>query len=154
MTLTLPILLINILSIFIKTYTYSGSYTFSSILNVTGFTIFFNFSIIALLLSLILGIIPNIMSKCIYFSADQSKLARYECGFDPFDNSTESPFDIHFFIIGVLFLLFDVEIALLFPWICNLYISGFYITSIICIFIAILLIGFFYEWERGALKWT
>lgn len=51
---------------------------------------------------------------------DKQKLSEYECGFEPFDNSTRLPFDVHFYIVGILFLIFDVEIIILFPWIFNL----------------------------------
>jgi NADH-quinone oxidoreductase subunit A len=51
----------------------------------------------------------------IFFFKDKEKISEYECGFEPFDNATRQPFDIHFYIIGLLFLIFDVEVAILFP---------------------------------------
>ena len=51
---------------------------------------------------------------------NQAQLSEYECGFEPFDNATRAPFEIHFYVVGILFLIFDVEIALLYPWIFSL----------------------------------
>lgn len=84
---------------------------------------------------------------------DKEKLSEYECGFEPFDNATRHPFDVHFYVVGILFLIFDVEIALLFPWALGIgQIGGFgFITMFFVLFILIL--GFIYEWRRGALVW-
>jgi len=63
----------------------------------------------------------NISKKLsILFLNDKEKISEYECGFEPFDSATRQPFDVHFYIVGLLFLIFDVEIALLFPWSLNL----------------------------------
>lgn len=84
---------------------------------------------------------------------DSEKLSEYECGFEPFDNATRHPFDVHFYIVGILFLIFDVEIALLFPWVLSLYAINWFSFYIMIIFLTLLTIGFFYEWHRGALVW-
>ena len=84
---------------------------------------------------------------------DSEKLSEYECGFEPFDNATRHPFDVHFYIVGILFLIFDVEIALLFPWVLSLYNVNWCSFYIMIIFLGLLTIGFFYEWHRGALVW-
>jgi len=55
---------------------------------------------------------------------DNEQLSEYECGFEPFDNATRHPFDVHFYIVGILFLIFDVEIAILFPWVLGLRTMG------------------------------
>lgn len=55
---------------------------------------------------------------------DNEKLSEYECGFEPFDNATRHPFDVHFYVVGILFLIFDVEIAILFPWVLGLKTMG------------------------------
>ena len=57
---------------------------------------------------------------------DSEKLSQYECGFEPFDEATRHPFDVHFYVVGILFLIFDVEIALLFPWVLGLKFSNWF----------------------------
>lgn len=84
---------------------------------------------------------------------EYEKTSEYECGFEPFDSATRQPYDVHFYMVGILFLVFDVEIALLFPWAANLSSvssTGFWSTVL---FLLILTIGFVYEWQRGALSW-
>jgi NADH-quinone oxidoreductase subunit A len=84
---------------------------------------------------------------------DSEKLSQYECGFAPFDEATRQPFDVHFYVVGILFLIFDVEIALLFPWVLALKETGWVSFITMLIFLIILTVGFFYEWHRGALIW-
>lgn len=69
--------------------------------------------VIALIICIVLGLVAYLLS--IGRIQDNEKLSEYECGFEPFDNATRLPFDVHFYIVGILFLIFDVEIALLFP---------------------------------------
>jgi len=69
---------------------------------------------------LIAGVLSLILFSLAFFLSlsnikDNEKLSEYECGFEPFDNATRHPFDVHFYVVGILFLIFDVEIALLFP---------------------------------------
>lgn len=85
---------------------------------------------------------------------DREKSSPFECGFDPIDSS-RIPFSIRFFLITIIFLIFDVEIALILPIVltfksCS--VASWIVTRII--FIAILLIGLFHEWNQGALNWT
>ena len=84
---------------------------------------------------------------------DSEKLSQYECGFEPFDEATRHPFDVHFYVVAILFLIFDVEIALLFPWVLGLKSSNWFGFFTMAIFLSILTVGFFYEWHRGALVW-
>jgi NADH-quinone oxidoreductase subunit N len=84
---------------------------------------------------------------------DSEKRSEYECGFEPFDSATRLPFDVHFYLVGILFLVFDVEIALLFPWVLSLRTSGWFGFYLMLGFIVLLAIGFLYEWKRGALIW-
>lgn len=107
--------------------------------------------IIALLICSILLLIAYILSLSVI--KDNEKLSEYECGFEPFDNATRHPFDVHFYVVGILFLIFDVEIALLFPWVLGLKHFGWYGFFSMFVFLIILTIGFFYEWKRGALVW-
>jgi NADH-quinone oxidoreductase subunit A len=106
---------------------------------------------IALLICSLLLLIAYIFSLTVI--KDNEKLSEYECGFEPFDNATRHPFDVHFYIVGILFLIFDVEIALLFPWVLGLKHIGWYGFYTMLVFLLILTIGFFYEWHRGALVW-
>lgn len=84
---------------------------------------------------------------------DLEKLSEYECGFEPFDSGTRLPFDIHFYIVGILFLIFDVEIAIMFPWVLGLKVIGWFGFYCMILFLLILTLGFVYEWHRGALIW-
>jgi len=81
---------------------------------------------------------------------DNEKLSPYECGFDPFED-TRSTFDVKFYLVAILFLIFDLEIAFLFPWATSLYYLNFFGYFIMMLFLAILTIGFFYEYSEGAL---
>ena len=83
---------------------------------------------------------------------DPEKLSAYECGFEPFSDS-RMEFDVRFYLVAILFIIFDLEIAFLFPWaisLGNIGIVGFFSMMI---FLAILTIGFIYEWKKGALEW-
>jgi NADH-quinone oxidoreductase subunit A len=80
---------------------------------VVGYSLIGAYLVFAVLLSFIMFTI----AYCLSLSniRDREKLSEYECGFEPFDNATRHPFDVHFYVVGILFLIFDVEIALLFP---------------------------------------
>ena len=83
---------------------------------------------------------------------DYEKLSAYECGFDPFDDA-RGRFDIRFYLVAILFLIFDLEIIFLFPWtIVFSYLSFFGYFSIF-LFLFLLTLGFIYEWQKGALEW-
>jgi NADH-quinone oxidoreductase subunit A len=81
------------------------------------------------------------------------KMSAYECGFDPFEESL-GRFDIKFYLVAILFLVFDLEIVFLFPWSIMLYTLSIFSFWIIFIFLFILLLGFIYEWKKGALDWN
>ena len=82
----------------------------------------------------------------------KAKLSPYECGFDPFEDA-RIPFDVRYYLVAILFIIFDLEIAFLFPWAVSLNQIG--IAGIIAmgIFLLVLVIGFIYEWNKGALEW-
>ena len=83
---------------------------------------------------------------------DSEKLAPYECGFEAFEDA-RMKFDVRYYLVAILFILFDLEIAFLFPWAITLNeIGGFGFVSMM-IFLAILVAGFVYEWKKGALEW-
>ncbi len=83
---------------------------------------------------------------------DPEKLSPYECGFNAFDD-TRRPFDIRFYLIAILFIIFDLEIAFLFPWAISLSKIGLFGFWSMIAFLSILAIGFIYEWKKGALEW-
>ena len=83
---------------------------------------------------------------------DPEKLSPYECGFEPFDDS-RMEFDVRFYLVAILFIIFDLEIAFLFPWAISLGKIGIFGFISMMIFLAILTIGFIYEWKKGALDW-
>jgi len=83
---------------------------------------------------------------------DSEKLSPYECGFEAFEDA-RMKFDVRYYLVAILFILFDLEIAFLFPWAITLNeIGGFGFVSMM-IFLAILVAGFVYEWKKGALEW-
>ena len=83
---------------------------------------------------------------------DPEKLSAYECGFEPFDDS-RMEFDVRFYLVAILFIIFDLEIAFLFPWAISLGNIGLLGFCSMMIFLFILTIGFIYEWIKGALYW-
>ena len=83
---------------------------------------------------------------------DPSKLSPYECGFEAFEDA-RMKFDVRYYLVAILFILFDLEIAFLFPWAVVLPDIGLFGFVAMMIFLAILVVGFIYEWKRGALEW-
>ena len=83
---------------------------------------------------------------------DPQKLSPYECGFEAFEDA-RMKFDVRYYLIAILFILFDLEIAFLFPWAVVLPEIGFFGFASMMIFLLILVIGFIYEWKKGALEW-
>nr|AIK66588.1 NADH dehydrogenase subunit 3 [Atractomorpha echinata] len=84
---------------------------------------------------------------------DIEKATAYECGFDPFGEA-RSPFEVSFYLVGILFLVFDLEVAYLFPWIRGYSEAGWYGFGTRILFLVVLTIGFVYEWMKGALDWN
>ena len=83
---------------------------------------------------------------------DPEKLSPYECGFEPFEDS-RMKFEVRFYLVAILFIIFDLEIAFLFPWAVSLGNIGLFGFCSMMIFLFILTIGFIYEWKKGALDW-
>ena len=83
---------------------------------------------------------------------DPEKLSAYECGFEPFEDS-RMEFDVRFYLVAILFIIFDLEIAFLFPWAVSLGNIGMLGFCSMMIFLFILTVGFIYEWKKGALDW-
>jgi len=83
---------------------------------------------------------------------DSEKLSSYECGFEPFDNA-RGRFDVRFYLVSILFIIFDLEVAFLFPWAVALGDIGLFGFWSMMIFLGLLTVGFIYEWRKGALEW-
>ena len=83
---------------------------------------------------------------------DTEKLSPYECGFEPFEDS-RGRFDVRFYLVAILFIIFDLEVAFLFPWAVSLGNIGLFGFWSMMIFLGVLTIGFIYEWKKGALEW-
>lgn len=83
---------------------------------------------------------------------DADKNAAYECGFDAFDDA-RSRFDVQFYLVAILFIIFDLEIAFLFPWAISLGEIGMFGFWSMMVFLGVLTVGFIYEWNKGALEW-
>ncbi len=107
------------------------------------------FLFISLLLSIGFIVINYIASPR---NPDPEKLSAYECGFEAFDNA-RIEFDVRFYLVAILFIIFDLEIAFLFPWAISLGNIGLLGFFSMMAFLFILTIGFIYEWKKGALEW-
>ncbi len=83
---------------------------------------------------------------------DSEKVSAYECGFEAFDDA-RSRFDVRFYLVAILFIIFDLEVAFLFPWAVSLNETGVFGFWSMMVFLAILTVGFIYEWRKGALEW-
>jgi NADH-quinone oxidoreductase subunit A len=108
---------------------------------------------IALILAIILALVVFFLSYILVLrQSDTEKLSAYECGFDPFSDA-RTRFDVRFYLVAILFIIFDLEIVYLFPWVVALHsIGGLGFWSMI-LFLFVLTIGFVYEWSKGALNW-
>ncbi|HEY0832921.1 MAG TPA: NADH-quinone oxidoreductase subunit A [Azospirillum sp.] len=83
---------------------------------------------------------------------DAEKVSPYECGFEPFEDS-RNKFDVRFYLVSILFIIFDLEVAFLFPWAVALGDIGMFGFWSMIVFLGVLTIGFIYEWKKGALEW-
>ncbi len=100
-------------------------------------------------LSCVIMLIPFLLNKR---TADREKLSPYECGFEG-EGEVRNKFDIQFYLVAILFIIFDLEIAFLFPWAVSLKTIGVFGFWSMMIFLTLLTVGFIYEWKRGALDW-
>nr|AVP26546.1 NADH dehydrogenase subunit 3 [Cyanea nozakii] len=116
-------------------------------------SITYNQILVTIIISIIIALVVGLAS---YFlgetSPDKEKVSVYECGFSSFDNPG-NPISIRFFLIGILFLIFDLEISLIFPWSISSYNGSLYGTWVVFAFLIILTWGLIYEWIKGGLEW-
>nr|QLY90298.1 NADH dehydrogenase subunit 3 [Caenis robusta]UJG45455.1 NADH dehydrogenase subunit 3 [Caenis robusta] len=112
----------------------------------------YSFMVIALMIVMAVMLLASILSK--KSTIDREKASPFECGFDP-KSSSRLPFSLRFFLIAVIFLIFDVEIALLLPATITIYNVNLTYWMLVCIvFLIILLLGLYHEWNQGALNWA
>ena len=104
---------------------------------------------IAAAIAVILMITPILIA---YRSPDPEKMSAYECGFAAFDDA-RMKFDVRFYLVSILFIIFDLEVAFLFPWAISLGKIGLFGFWSMMVFLGVLTIGFVYEWRKGALVW-
>ena len=101
---------------------------------------------------LLLGL-GNVFGRIgVRYKGDAQKLSAYECGFEPFED-TRVRFDVRYYLVAILFIVFDLEIAFLVPWAVSLRETGRFGLGVMGVFLAILIVGFVYEWKKGALEW-
>ena len=110
---------------------------------------------ILLFLGIALGVSASAVGASLLLARqnpDSEKVSPYECGFEAFGDARRQ-FDVRFYLVAILFIIFDLEIAFLFPWAVSLdAIGGFGLLSM-GVFLAVLVVGFIYEWKKGALEW-
>ena len=104
---------------------------------------------LSLVIGLALLVAPFLLA---YKAPDAEKLSAYECGFNSFDDS-RMKFDVRFYLVAILFIIFDLEVAFLFPWAVSFGSLGWAGFWSMTIFLGVLTIGFIYEWKKGALEW-
>src|SRR6266849_1918284 len=104
---------------------------------------------VAAVIGLVLLIAPFLVA---YQQPDPEKLSAYECGFNAFDDA-RMKFDVRFYLVAILFIIFDLEMSFLFPWAIVLGDLGLYGYWSMMVFLGVLTVGFIYEWRKGALEW-
>ena len=100
-------------------------------------------------ITIFLVIVPYLVAPK---SSDPEKLSAYECGFNAFGDACMK-FDIRYYLVSILFIIFDLEVAFLFPWAITLSATGVFAFWSMVVFLGVLTIGFIYEWKKGALEW-
>jgi len=131
--------------IIIETFTFIGVYV-DMLENYLPILIFIGIGLVIGMAALIIGALigPH--------KPDAEKNSPYECGFPAFED-TRLPFDVRYYLVAILFIIFDLETAFLFPWAVVLHKIGLYGFLAMMVFLGLLTIGFIYEWKKGALEW-
>jgi len=107
------------------------------------------FIAVALVIGVALLVVPYLLA---YKQPDPEKLSAYECGFNAFDDA-RMKFDVRFYLVAILFIIFDLEVSFLFPWAVAFGDLGLYGFWSMMVFLGVLTVGFIYEWRKGALEW-
>lgn len=106
-----------------------------------------------IIVGLLVGVVPMLLGWALGPTRpDSEKNSPYECGFEAFEDS-RMKFDVRYYLVAILFIIFDLEIAFLFPWAVVLQEIGMFGFLSMMLFLGILIIGFIYEWKKGALEW-
>ncbi len=110
-----------------------------------------------IIVGLLVGVAPVVLASGVtrfigVHKPDSEKLSPYECGFEAFEDA-RMKFDVRYYLVAILFILFDLEIAFLFPWAVVLQEIGLFGFLAMVVFLGILIVGFIYEWMKGALEW-
>ncbi|OIQ81919.1 NAD(P)H-quinone oxidoreductase subunit 3 [mine drainage metagenome] len=106
-----------------------------------------------ILVGLAVGVIPMVLGRVVSpHRPDSAKNSPYECGFEAFEDA-RMKFDVRYYLVAILFILFDLEIAFLFPWAVVIREIGLFGYLSMMVFLGILVVGFIYEWMKGALEW-
>ena len=101
----------------------------------------------------VFGVVPVILGRLVApHRPDSDKNSPYECGFEAFEDS-RMKFDVRYYLVAILFIIFDLEIAFLFPWAVVLKQIGMFGFMAMVVFLTVLVVGFIYEWKKGALEW-
>lgn len=130
-------------------YLLSSDYMITKHYLLSEYFLIFIFLVVSLIISIVVFAISYILSSK---SIEKEKISAYECGFNPFEDA-RNQFDVRFYLVAILFIIFDLEVSFLFPWavtLNQLTLIGFWSMFI---FLFILTIGFIYEWKKGALEW-
>ena len=104
---------------------------------------------IAVVIGIALLVVPMLLAPT---KPDAEKLSAYECGFNAFSDARVK-FDVRFYLVSILFIIFDLEVAFLFPWAITLKQTGAFAFWSMVVFLGVLTVGFIYEWKKGALEW-
>jgi NADH-quinone oxidoreductase subunit A len=104
---------------------------------------------IASVIGVALIAVPSLIAPS---NPDPEKLSAYECGFNAFSDA-RMKFDVRFYLVSILFIIFDLEVAFLFPWAITLGATGVFAFWSMMVFLGVLTVGFIYEWKKGALEW-
>ena len=109
--------------------------------------------LIFIVLGVVIGVLPMVLGGLLGpHRPDSEKNSPYECGFEAFEDS-RMKFDVRYYLVAILFIIFDLEIAFLFPWAVVLQEIGLFGFLAMMLFLGILVVGFIYEWKKGALEW-
>ncbi|MCD5361300.1 MULTISPECIES: NADH-quinone oxidoreductase subunit A [Chromobacterium] len=106
-----------------------------------------------IVVGLLVGVVPLLMGKLLGPNRpDPEKLSPYECGFEAFEDA-RMRFDVRYYLVAILFILFDLEVAFMIPWAVTLKELGGFGLGAMAVFLGVLTVGFVYEWKKGALQW-